>query len=78
MGFLDPRQQEDDESLGGLAGLHVDLDTRICPACRREAAPWQGTCPDCGTATVPPRDLPPASFPLRHLDVEDGGDETST
>jgi hypothetical protein len=66
MGFLNPKQQEEDDLLPG-SDLHVDLDVRICPRCRREALPWQAECPDCSAATVAPTDLPADSFPLPGL-----------
>jgi hypothetical protein len=72
VGFLDPKQKGDeDEALPGAAGLHLDLDTRRCPDCRRETMPWQETCPDCGVATVAPGELPATSFALPHLLVDD-------
>ena len=77
MGFLDPdRHKDEDDGLAGSSGLHVDLETKICPECRREALPWQRTCPACGVPTVLPKDLPPASLPLPHLDDDtDGGSD---
>jgi rubredoxin len=68
MGFVDPSKREDGGGLAG-SGLRVDLDTKVCPACRREALPWEATCPDCGVAAVAPSDVPATSFPLPHLDL---------
>ncbi len=85
MPFLDPKkQQQDDEALPG-SGVRLDLEIKLCPECRREALPWQDTCPTCGVATVAPADVPASSFPLPHLAVDDedddgggpGGDEAS-
>ena len=56
------RKDEQNEALPG--GLHLDLDRRLCPACRRETAPWEDRCPDCGEATVPPEQVPATEFPL--------------
>jgi hypothetical protein len=74
MGFLNPKQQEEDDLLPG-SDLHVDLDVRICPNCRREALPWQTECPDCGVATVAPTAIPADSFPLPGLSEPEAGDE---
>jgi hypothetical protein len=65
MGFLN-RKQEDDQELPG-SGLHLDLEVRRCSQCRREVAPWQEACPDCGAGTVPARDLPPLTGGLPDL-----------
>lgn len=65
MGFLN-RKEQDDEDLPG-SGLHLDLDVRRCPQCRREVAPWEETCPECGVGTVPARDLPPVASGLPDL-----------
>jgi hypothetical protein len=73
MGFLDPKQQDDQGELPG-SGLHLDLEVRRCPQCRREVPPWQEACPDCGVGTLPGRDLPPVTdgLPdLSHLAADD-------
>lgn len=68
MAFLDPKKNDDhDDALPGAPGLHLDLDVRICPACRVETPPWQQHCPDCGAATVPPSEIPPQQFVLPDL-----------
>ena len=77
MGFLNKRQEDDDELPG--SGLHVDLDARFCPECRKEALPWQDACEDCGVPPVTAEQLPSSSFPLpSHLleGLDDGtGDD---
>lgn len=57
------RKQEDDDELPG-SGVSVDLDTKVCPSCRREAMPWEDTCPECGSATVAPDEVPASEIPL--------------
>lgn len=57
----DPRREEQP---GGGSGLEIDLDTTVCPTCRRELHPWEETCPDDGAAGVAREalqrpDLPP-------------------
>ena len=65
MAFLDPKkQQQEDDALPGSSGVHLDLDVRICPDCKREALPWEARCPACGVPTVAPSDVPASSFPL--------------
>lgn len=77
MGFLDPdRHKEEDGELAGSSGLHVDLETKVCPACRREVLPWERICPDCGVTTALPRDLPPQAVALPSLDDLDGDERT--
>lgn len=73
MGFLNKSQEEDDELPG--SGLHVDLDTRRCPECRRETLPWQDVCPDCGIAPVSPSELPASGFALPAHLLEDPADD---
>jgi rRNA maturation protein Nop10 len=75
VGFLDPKKKDDDE-LPGASGLHLDLDTKVCPACRRECLPWQTTCPDCGETAVAPTELPAERAPLdlSHLALDDDDD----
>lgn len=75
MGFLDPKRHQEDDELPG-SGLHLDLDVRTCPACRREAMPWEETCPTCGVATVTTDEMPPQGFPLPHL-ADDEGDASA-
>jgi hypothetical protein len=74
--FLDPNQRDDeDEALPGAPGLHLDLDVKRCPSCHREGLPWQRECPECGTALVSPQGMPPESFPLPGLLLDDEADE---
>jgi hypothetical protein len=73
MGFLDPKQQDDEELPG--SGLHLDLEVRRCPQCRREVPPWQEACPECGIGTISARDLPPAGSGLPDLSHLAGDDE---
>jgi hypothetical protein len=77
MGFLDPKSRDDeDDALPGASGLHLDLDLKRCPSCRRELTPWQERCADCGEVGVAASAVPATSFPLpdlSHLEVE--GDE---
>lgn len=83
MGFLDPKRQTDeDDALPGASGLHLDLDLKRCPACRREVAPWQERCPDCGEEAVGASEVPGTSFALpsaltEGLDDEVAGDEVA-
>lgn len=78
MGFLNPKQNDDeDEALPGATGLHLDLDLKRCPACRRELTPWQERCPDCGEVGVAASQVPAASFTLpdlSHLDEDEHHD----
>lgn len=82
MGFLNPKQNDDeDEALPGATGLHLDLDLKRCPSCRRELTPWQERCADCGEVGVPASAVPASTFALpdlSHLDVDEdaepGGD----
>jgi rRNA maturation protein Nop10 len=81
MAFLDPKKQQEDDELPGSSGLHLDLDIRICPECRRESLPWQDECADCGVPTVAPSALPAQRFVLPDLgddegDVDDDAEET--
>lgn len=71
MGFVtkDPRGNE--EQPGGGSGLHLDLDERVCPVCRRDLLPWQLTCPDDGAAATMRSDLPPLDVPPAHLLADD-------
>lgn len=75
MGFLDPKSRDDeDEALPGASGLHLDLDLKRCPVCRRELTPWQERCEDCGELGVAASAVPATSFPLpdlSHLDEDD-------
>lgn len=82
MGFLDPKGKGADEEPGlpGADGLHLELDLRRCPACRRELHPWQERCPDCGEVGVDATAVAPDRFALPALDEapeegeDDGGD----
>ncbi len=78
MGFLNPKSNDDDDLLPG-AGLHLDIDPKRCPTCRREVQPWQDRCPDCGDVAVPSSELPGRDHPLppglRDLVDEDGADD---
>jgi hypothetical protein len=79
MGLL-ARKNEDDEERPG-SGLSLEIDTRVCPTCRRELPPWQTVCPDDGTTAVAPADLPPEPGPeipahlLEGLDDETPDDD---
>jgi predicted amidophosphoribosyltransferase len=65
VGFLDPKNQDDeDDALPGASGLHLDLDLKRCPRCRREVDPWRAECPDCGEVAVHAGEVPGSSFPL--------------
>ena len=83
MGILN-KKSEDDDALPG-SGMRMDLDTKVCPECRREAMPWEDRCPACGVATVSPEDvpateiaLPPGLRALAEEDsLDDGPDEVS-
>ena len=57
MGFLTPKPSNEDERLPG-AGLNLDADPHRCPSCRREVAPWEERCRDCGEVPVPAAELP--------------------
>ena len=74
MVFQDKKPSEDNEVLPG-GGLEVDLDRRMCPACLREAPPWETECRDCGAGTVPPEQAPSPTFELPHLAIDDDEDE---
>jgi hypothetical protein len=79
VGFLDPKQRDDeDEALPGATGLHLDLDLRRCPSCRRELTPWQERCDDCGEVGVAASEVPAASFALdlSHLDADEDTEDT--
>lgn len=58
----DPKKQEEQQP-GGTSGLHMDLDERVCPRCRRALHPWETTCPDDGTAGVEGSSLTRADLP---------------
>jgi rRNA maturation protein Nop10 len=83
VGFVDPRKdREEDQGLPGAAGLHLDLDLKRCPSCRRELTPWQERCPDCGEVGVAAGEVQPDRFVLPGLaelddDAPDGSDERS-
>ncbi len=64
------KRNDVEEPGGGGSGLHVDLDERWCPQCRRSLLPWQDTCPTDGAQPV--RSLPPAMPPPpAHLLADD-------
>jgi hypothetical protein len=76
VGFLDPKRQTDeDDALPGASGLHLDLDLKRCPACRREVAPWQERCPDCGEVAVGASEVPGSGFALPSALTEGLDDE---
>lgn len=77
MGFIDPKKGgEEDEALPGASGLHLDLDLKRCPSCRRELTPWQERCPDCGELGVRSDQIAADTFALPGLAPEpDEGDE---
>ena len=61
-----------EEPRGGDSGLHLDLDERYCPTCRRRLLPWQERCPDDDAEAVLLAQLPPSMPPPpRHL-LDDG------
>jgi predicted amidophosphoribosyltransferase len=72
MGVFSKRNDIEEPGAGG-SGLHLDLDERYCPTCRRPLQPWQATCPDDGAAAVPrgqlPSTMPPP--PAHLLDDDD-------
>jgi hypothetical protein len=71
VGFLDPKKLQEDDELPGGSGLHLDLETKVCPSCQREALPWQTECEDCGVPTVVRADVPVAEFDLPNLLLDD-------
>lgn len=82
MGILNKKSEDDDELPG--SGMRVDLDTKVCPQCRREAMPWEDVCPACSVSTVSPEDVPATEIPLppglrdlddEALDEQDSDDE---
>ncbi len=76
MGFLNPKQLDDEGELpGGGAGLHLDLDVKVCPSCRTEAPPWTEDCPSCGTAMVAPDEVPARGFALPGLAEDPSPDD---
>lgn len=63
------KKPKQEEQPGGGAGLHLDLEERACPRCRRVLHPWEDVCPDDGEtavdrASLSRTDLPP---PPAHL-----------
>lgn len=77
MGYLTPGRKKDDEDPGGGSGLHLDLDERVCPECRRTLPPWQDRCPDDGAVGVAPTSLPSAiPPPPAHLLEDEPEDES--
>jgi hypothetical protein len=71
VGFLDPNKLQEDDELPGGSGLHLDLETKVCPVCQREALPWQTECEDCGVPTVVRADVPVPEFDLPNLLLDD-------
>jgi hypothetical protein len=74
VGFLDPKKLQEDDELPGGSGLHLDLETKVCPSCHREALPWQTECQDCGVSTVVRSDVPVPEFELPNLLLDDEPD----
>jgi hypothetical protein len=74
VGFLDPKKLQEDNELPGGSGLHLDLETKVCPTCHREALPWQTECQDCGVPTVVRSDVPVTEFELPNLLPDDEPD----
>ncbi len=62
MGFLNPKQKQDDQLPG--SGRSIDLDTKVCPTCRREALPWEDRCAECDVAPVPADEVPATEVSL--------------
>lgn len=58
----DPKKQEEQQP-GGASGLHMDLDERVCPRCRRGLHPWEATCPEDGATGVDRSSLTRADLP---------------
>jgi rRNA maturation protein Nop10 len=75
VGFIDPKKDEEDEELPGASGLHLDLDLKRCPSCRRELTPWQERCADCGEVGVAASAVPADRFVLPDLSHLDDPDE---
>lgn len=75
MGFLDPNKLQEDDELPGGSGLHLDLDTKVCPACQREALPWQTECQECGVGTVRRTEVAAPEFELPHLLLDEADDD---
>lgn len=63
MGFLNPKQNQDDEQLPG-SGRSIDLDTKVCPSCRREALPWEERCAECDAVPVTREEVPATEISL--------------
>lgn len=74
MPFVQRRRQEQEGEV--QPGLHLDIEERACPACRRFLHPWQDTCPDDGAAAVPRTELPTMAAPPAPL-LEDPDDPTT-
>jgi hypothetical protein len=58
---------------GGGSSLHLDLELRACPSCRRELHPWERECPADGTPAVARAELgtPGLPAPPAHLLEDD-------
>ena len=75
MGVFAKKGDFEEPGGGGGSGLHLDLDERYCPACRRALLPWMTQCPDDGGTPVALRDLPPRfPGPPAHLLTDDEDD----
>jgi hypothetical protein len=76
MALLTPDPRGDEERPGGESGLHLDLDEKACPVCRRDLLPWQPTCPADGAGAVPRTSLRAAGLaePPAHL-LADGDED---
>ncbi len=62
--FARKADRDGEERRAGGHGLSLDLEDRVCAACRRDVPPWQGTCPTCGAPTVARVEMPPTADPL--------------
>ncbi|HWB72540.1 MAG TPA: hypothetical protein VG452_09995 [Egibacteraceae bacterium] len=72
MGVFSKRKDQEEPGGSGGSGLHIDLEERACPECRRALTPWQATCPHDGAPAVPRAQLPPAiAPPPAHLLADD-------
>lgn len=65
MGILNKKFEDDNELPG--SGVRVDLETKACPDCRREALPWQTRCEDCDVPVIRQDELPATGVDLPGL-----------